>query len=131
MSMTACSRKLADHMDVPVLRKSSEAPAIVPDAQKPQDAPAPPPHPAPAARAPSAPAVKKPAPAAIARRTVLESFSVDFPGYLIDAIKRDALDRHTTARYVVLLALRAAGFQIDEADMVPDARRRSRKTGDS
>ena len=57
-------------------------------------------------------------------RRALEKLTVELPGYLMDAIKRDAIDRHTTARHVVLLALQSAGFTVEPADLVPYAPRR-------
>ena len=45
------------------------------------------------------------------RPRALEKLTVELPGYLMDAIKRDAIDRHSTARHVVLLALQSAGFR--------------------
>ena len=71
---------------------------------------------------------KKTAPASMPARTALEKLTVELPGYLIDALKREALDRHSTARHVLMLALQKAGFAVDGADLVPDARR-GRKTG--
>jgi hypothetical protein len=69
--------------------------------------------------------------AATRDRRALEKLTVELPGYLIDAIKRDALDRHATARHVLMLALQSAGFAIDPVDLVQDARRTPRKTGNS
>jgi hypothetical protein len=119
-------RKLADHMDVPVTRRPSDRPAIN-DPQKVQHAPAPQlPRPLPAPTANDAPAVKQtaPMPTPVPDRTALEKLTVELPGYLMDAIKRDAIDRHTTARHVLLLALQSAGFLVEPADLVPYAPRR-------
>jgi hypothetical protein len=63
------------------------------------------------------------------RRTALESLTLELPGYVIDAIKQRALNEHATARYVVMQALQAAGFQIDASHLLPDARRRRPKAG--
>ena len=69
-------------------------------------------------------AVQKTAPATVPDRRALEKLTVELPGYLMDAIKRDAIDRHSTARHVVLLALQSAGFRVEPADLVPYAPRR-------
>jgi hypothetical protein len=122
--------KLADQMGVPTLVKPSPpAPAAAPEPR--QEAPKPAPRPSPA-RAPSqASPSSKMAAAAASDRRALEKLTVELPGYLIDAIKRDALDRRATARHVLMLALQSAGFAIEPADLVQDARRTPRKTGNS
>ena len=112
-------KKLADHMDVPVLRKPE------PNRHPPlQDAPKPHPLPSPATMDKDPPAVQKTAPAPVSDRRALEKLTAELPGYLMDAIKQDALNRHTTARHVVLLALQSAGFVVEPADLVPYAPRR-------
>ena len=121
-------KKLADHMNVPVLRQPEAKPAVN-DQLQPQDEPKGEPPPAsPAPTAKGLPAAKKIAPAAARKRTGIDSLTIELPAYLIDAVKQDALNRHASTRYVVMLALRGAGFEIDEADMAPD-RRRPRKSG--
>ena len=119
-------KKLADHMNVPVLRKSEPRPAVN-DQERLENAPKPVALPSPAEKAKDAPAAKKTAPASIPNRKALEKLTMELPAYLVDAIKRDAIDRHTTARHVVMLALQTAGFRIDSADLVAYAPRR--KTG--
>jgi hypothetical protein len=57
-------------------------------------------------------------------RASLEKLTVEVPAYVMDAIKRAALDRRTTVRHVILTALKAEGFDVSEADLVPDGRRR-------
>jgi hypothetical protein len=116
-------KKLADHMDVPVLRKP-EPKSDADRHQPPHDAPRPDPLPSPAPRQKDSPAVQKTAPATVPDRRALEKLTVELPGYLMDAIKRDAIDRHSTARHVVLLALQSAGFPVEPADLVPYAPRR-------
>jgi hypothetical protein len=119
--------RLADQMGVPTLVKPA-ANSAVQEAQKVPDAPKaePPPSPPPAVNA--APASRKPALGAARKRTGIESLTIELPAYLIDAVKLDALNRRASTRHVVMLALRGAGFEIDEADMAPD-RRRPRKSG--
>ena len=120
--------RVADQMGVPTLVKP---PAAAPQEahQVRQDGL----HPLPRTRRPPGPtgqnasSTKKTASASIPRRTALEKFTFEVPGYLIDAVKRKALDEHTTARHMVMMALRKDGFEIDDADMIPDGRR-SRKS---
>jgi hypothetical protein len=57
----------------------------------------------------------------------LEKLTVELPGYLIDAVKRDAIERHTSARHVLMLALQGAGFEIQAADLADERRRKSAK----
>lgn len=56
-------------------------------------------------------------------RAALEKLTIEVPTYLSDAIKREALDRRTTARHVVMTALKAQGFEVHDADLVADGRR--------
>lgn len=56
-------------------------------------------------------------------RAAMEKLTIEMPAYLVDAMKRVALDRRTTVRHVVLAAIRASGFEIADADMVTDGRR--------
>jgi len=114
-------KKLADHMDVPVLRK----PESNANRHQPlQDAPRPEPRPSSAITDRDSDPAEKTAPATVPDRRALEKLTVELPGYLMDAIKRDAIDRHSTARHVVLLALQSAGFTVEPADLVPYAPRR-------
>ena len=43
------------------------------------------------------------------------------PDYLVDTLKRDALDQKTSVRCLTLLALQKAGYTIDAADLLPGA----------
>lgn len=119
--------KLADQMGVPTLVKPVPQPPAVGQELR-QGAAKPVPRPSPSQKAPDSPRAKKPAAAGAPLRTALEKLTVELPGYLMDAIKRDALERRVSARHVVMLALQTAGFRIEDADLIPDARR-SRKTG--
>ena len=118
-------KKLADHMDVPVLWQARRPSPTPIDHQPLQDAPraGAPPLPCRHGRK-THPRSRKPAPATAPDRRALEKLTVELPGYLMDAIKRDAIDRHSTARHVVLLALQSAGFTVEPADLVPYAPRR-------
>ena len=66
-----------------------------------------------------------PAPAATEKleRAALEKLTIEVPGYLADAMKREALDKRMSVRHVVMLALKKSGFAIEAADLVPDGRR--------
>jgi hypothetical protein len=48
---------------------------------------------------------------------------VELPQYVVDDIKRRALDGRCSARHIVMRALRAYGVHIAEDDMVEDCRR--------
>ena len=56
-------------------------------------------------------------------RVDLEKLTIELPGYLADAMKREALDNRMSVRHVVMLALKASGFTIEPDDLVPDGRR--------
>lgn len=69
--------------------------------------------PAKAAETASRPAVTPP------RRQ--QKLTVRVPEYLVDALKRDALDQKTSVRHLVLLALQKDGYKVDAADLLPGA----------
>lgn len=50
-----------------------------------------------------------------------QKLTVRIPGYLVDAMKRQALDHRTTVRNLVLLALQKDGYTVDPADLLPGA----------
>ena len=50
-----------------------------------------------------------------------QKLTVRVPEYLVDALKRDALDQKTSVRHLVLLALQKTGYKVDAADMLPGA----------
>ncbi len=56
-------------------------------------------------------------------RAKQEKLTLEVPGYLADELKRRALDQRTTVRHAVMLALQQAGFEVADADLVPDGRR--------
>ena len=61
-------------------------------------------------------------------RAALEKLTIEVPWYLADAVKRAALDKRTTVRHLVMLALKKDGFQIAAGDLVADGRRTRPKT---
>lgn len=50
-----------------------------------------------------------------------QKLTVRVPEYLVDALKRDALDQKTTVRQLVLLAMQKSGYKIEAADLLPGA----------
>lgn len=56
---------------------------------------------------------------------VVESIrlALEVPLYLSDALKRRALDERCSTRFLILKAIRDAGFHINETDMIADGRR--------
>jgi hypothetical protein len=56
-------------------------------------------------------------------RAPLEKLTIELPRYLADALRRAAVEQRTTARHLVMLALRKNGFEVQDADLVPDGRR--------
>ena len=65
---------------------------------------------------------------ALEARASLEKLTIELPSYLADAMKREALDRRTSVRHLVMLALKKAGFEIASCDLVADGRRTRSKT---
>lgn len=57
-------------------------------------------------------------------RAPLEKVTIEVPSYLADALRRTALERRSSVRHVVMVALKEAGFEVAAADLVPDGRRR-------
>jgi len=100
-----------------------------PGGQEPrQDSPSPVPRPSPSGKPKDSQAVKKSATTSISPRTALEKLTMELPGYLIDAVKRDAIERHTSARHVLMLALQGAGFEVQAADLADQRRRKTVKS---
>ena len=62
-------------------------------------------------------AVRKATPAPITR------VAVDLPNYLVEAIRKQAAEENVTKRFLYLKAFRAAGFTIQDVDMMEDGRR--------
>lgn len=115
----AALAKVADKMGVPTL--VPPAPPVGADhGPKP---PTPSALSTPSAAAKSVVRPKRAAPAARPARPLIDKLTIELPGYLVDAVKRRALDQRSTARHVILLALRDAGFQVEAEDLIPDGRR--------
>lgn len=70
----------------------------------------------------------KPTPSPVpspAPRRAIDKLTLELPGYLVDAMKLEAVRSRTSVRYVVMAALAKAGYSIEAADLVPDGRRTS------
>lgn len=59
----------------------------------------------------------------MSNRATPEKLTIELPRYLADALRRMAVERRTTARHLVMLALKKDGFDVEDADLVPDGRR--------
>ena len=57
----------------------------------------------------------------------LEKLTIELPDYLADAVRRAGLDRKSSARHIIMLALQKHGFKIAGIDLVPDGRRSRKK----
>jgi hypothetical protein len=62
-----------------------------------------------------------------APRVPLASLRVEVPMYLDDELTQKAAAQRVTKQYLVLTALREAGYRIDDADLVTDKRKARRK----
>jgi hypothetical protein len=57
----------------------------------------------------------------------VERLTFEIPGYLTDAMRLDAAKNRSSLRHIILRGLAAIGYEVAEADLVPDARRRPPK----
>jgi hypothetical protein len=62
-----------------------------------------------------------------ASRTPLASLRIEVPSYLDDELTQKAASLRVTKQFLVLTALRSAGYHIEEADLVADRRKARRK----
>jgi hypothetical protein len=58
-----------------------------------------------------------------------EKITVELPDYLAAALRREGLERRTTARTLVIMGLKALGFEVEDQDLIPDGRRARPKRG--
>lgn len=77
-------------------------------------------------RPPKQEAAPRPATPPAPRATTPEKLTVEAPGYLMDALRREAADKRVSMRHVVLSALNLAGYEVQEADLIPDGRRKAK-----
>ena len=59
-------------------------------------------------------------------RAPLASLRIEVPAYLDEELTQKAASRRVTKQYLVLTALRQAGYHIDDADIVADKRKARR-----
>lgn len=57
--------------------------------------------------------------------TPLSRLTLELPAYLCTELRLRAASETCSARYLVMMALRDAGYRIEDADLVADARRTS------
>jgi hypothetical protein len=116
--------KINDKLGVPLLVKP--APEVPASGQgMPQDSPKPEARPSPTRAEQDSPRGKK---SALQPLGPVEKLSVELPGYLTDAMRRQAAEDRTSVRHIVMRGLAALGFEIAQGDLVPDARRLPRKS---
>ena len=61
-------------------------------------------------------------------RAPVASLRIEVPVYLDDELTREAAEKRVTKQYLVLTALRSAGYRIDDADLIADKRKARRTT---
>ena len=61
------------------------------------------------------------------KTTPLASLRIVVPDYLDRALARDAAEQRVTKQYLVMKALRAAGYHIAESDLVEDKRKAKKR----
>ena len=71
--------------------------------------------------------LQPPAPGPTVPRAPLASLRIEVPAYLDDELTQKAASQRVTKQYLVLTALREAGYHIDDADIVADKRKARRK----
>jgi hypothetical protein len=71
--------------------------------------------------------VQQPVPAQAAARSPLASLRIEMPVYLDDALTLKAAALRVTKQFLVLTALREAGYHIADTDLVADKRKARRK----
>ena len=111
---------LSEKLGVPSLVRPPPAPAAVAPAAPVSEPPASPP-------APREPVLR--APVAEEAPSPIEKLTIEIPGYLAQALRRDCAEKRVTNRYLVLLGLQAIGYAVEAADLVPDLRRPRYKAG--
>lgn len=72
-------------------------------------------------RANTKPAVMTGRRQAVATASPHQKLTVRIPVYLADALKQKALDKKTTVRQLVLLALQRDGYDVQAVDLLPGA----------
>jgi hypothetical protein len=57
----------------------------------------------------------------------LSSLRIEVPDYLDRELALKAVDQRVTKQYLVMKALQAAGYKLDDADLVEDKRKRKKR----
>jgi hypothetical protein len=70
---------------------------------------------------------QQPASAPPVARAPVASLRIEVPVYLDNELTREAAEKRVTKQYLVLTALRQAGYRIDDADLVADKRKARRR----
>jgi hypothetical protein len=70
---------------------------------------------------------QQPASAPPLARAPVASLRIEVPVYLDNELTREAAEKRVTKQYLVLTALRQAGYRIDDADLVADKRKARRR----
>ena len=70
---------------------------------------------------------QQPASAPPVVRAPVASLRIEVPVYLDNELTREAAEKRVTKQYLVLTALRQAGYRIDDADLVADKRKARRR----
>jgi hypothetical protein len=60
----------------------------------------------------------------VQQKVPMASLRLEVPEYIDRLLAQRAFEQRTTKQYLVLKALKDAGYPIDDADLVPDKRRR-------
>jgi hypothetical protein len=63
----------------------------------------------------------------VPERSPIASLRIEVPVYLDNALTQEAAAKRVTKQFLVLTALRKAGYQIDDVDLVADKRKVRRK----
>jgi hypothetical protein len=66
-------------------------------------------------------------PAPVLERAPIASLRIEVPTYLDDELTQKAAAKRVTKQFLVLTALKQAGYHIDDADIVADKRKARRK----
>ena len=114
--------RISDSLGVPALVKSESGPLAKPP-QTPQNSANEVTRPSPGPKPKDSPVAKKPA---LPLPGPVEKLSIELPGYLTDAMKRQCVEARTSLRHIVMLGLVELGYHIEPGDLVPDGRRRPR-----
>jgi hypothetical protein len=69
----------------------------------------------------------RPEPEAERPKVPLASLRIEVPDYLDRELALKAVDQRVTKQYLVMKALQAAGYKVDDADLVEDKRKQKKR----